>query len=635
MAEWSTKESERTYGIRDWGAGFFHINDNGNVTVCANSKSEDCDKKYNVDLHELTTELMERGIRLPLLIRFPDIVRERVNLLDNCFRKAIQENEYRGDYNGVFPIKVNQHRQLLEHIVEYGSDRNLGLEAGSKPELLVVLALAKKNQSLIICNGFKDEEYIETALLAQKLGKKTIIVIDRYSELPMVLKIAKKLNIKAHIGLRAKLYSQGTGKWIESSGAKSKFGLTPEEMCQAVEQLKIADSLDSLQLVHFHIGSQVKSIQSIKDSLKEGTRYFTEIFNMGANHLIYLDVGGGLGVDYDGTGTSDSSINYSEQEYANDVIYHVGQICDRHKVPHPNIITEAGRSLVAHHSVLIFNVLGKNQVRKNSNSVQLNKSDSPLLHNLDEIYQALNLKNLNESYNDVLELRNDALKLYTLGYLSLNERAKAESLVWANFTKIYDLSKENDDFEEITLKLQSQLSDTYYCNFSIFQSVPDAWAIDQYFPVMPIHRLAEAPSSRAIIADLTCDSDGKMDQFVEDYQATNSLPVHDLESDKDYILGTFLVGAYQESLGDLHNLFGDTDSVDVQLHENGYSVQNVVEGDTVTDVLSYIQYERRELMQNIRNQTEMSISEQKITRDEAKLLLRHYEEGLSGYTYLE
>lgn len=629
MDQWSPEKSEKLYNINEWSGGYFHVNVKGNIQVCP-SKS-----KSGVDLRELTDELLERGIRPPILIRFPDIVKSRIKLLEQCFKNSIKENNYQANYLGVYPIKVNQNRDLVKHIVEYGKDSNLGLEAGSKPELLVVLALNDNPDSLIVCNGFKDEEFIETALLAQKLGKNVLIVVDRSSELPMILSVSKRLNIKPRIGFRCKLYTKGSGKWIESSGARSKFGLTPNEICKSIALLKSEDQLDTLEMVHFHIGSQVKHIQKIKDSLKEGAKYFAEIYRMGASSLKYLDVGGGLGVDYDGTGTTDSSTNYSEQEYANDVIHIVSQCCQRHEVPHPNIITEAGRSLVAHHSVLIFNVLGRNRVRRDKVEIETTKNDSPVIENLQEIYENLSLKTLNESFNDVLALREDALKLYTLGYLSLDERSKAEQLIWANLTKIYKLTKLDEEFEEVYLQLENMLSDTYFCNFSIFQSVPDSWAVKHNFPVVPIQKLHQKPNNRAVIADLTCDSDGKMDIFVEDYETKKSLAVHDLQAGESYYLGTFLVGAYQEALGDLHNLFGDTDSVDVTINNSGYIVEHVMEGDTVSEILSYVHYDRRDLVNQIRKATEKSILQGRLKNAEAKMLLKNYEEGLSGYTYLE
>ena len=631
MGHWSVEKSLERYGTEYWGLDFFRINEQGNMLVTPSGEAH-----RGIDLKDLAEDLQDRGIRLPILVRFPDIVKRRIDLLHECFEKAMSECEYEGKYMPVYPIKVNQHKDLVKQVVEHGRNSRLGLEAGSKPELLVVLAMMKNPEALVICNGFKDEEYIETALLARKIGRNTILVVDRMDELPIILRVSKKLNIQAKIGFRVKLYSKGSGKWIDSSGARSKFGLTPPEICRAMDLLRQENELEALELVHFHIGSQIPSIQSIKSSLKEGARYYVELKKMGASKLCYIDVGGGLGVDYDGTGKTDSSTNYNEQEYANDVVFAISQVCDQHEVEHPNIVTEAGRALVAHHSILLMNVLGSNEVAKTSHSVVPNRKDSPIIHNLAEIYANLNLASLNEAYNDVMELKEDALKLYSLGYLSLEERAKAEDLVWANLTRILNLAQTDpDEFEHIIAHLSDLLSDTYFTNFSIFQSVPDSWAVGHHFPVMPIHRLHEEPSRKAILVDLTCDSDGKIESFVESGKASKSLSVHPLRDNEEYYMGVFLIGAYQEALGDLHNLFGDTDSVDVRLSENGYKVSHVSEGDTVSEVLSYLHYQRGDLIKRIREDIETNIAESRITSKEAKLLVKHYEEGLSGYTYLE
>lgn len=627
---WTIEDSEETYGIKTWGSGYFRVNGKGRVCVTPHGPNGP-----SVDLLDLTEDLRDRGIRTPILVRFPDIVKSRVRLLNSCFAASIKENGYNGRYCGVYPIKVNQQKHLVKEIVRFGHDYNLGLECGSKPELLVVLALMTTDDALIIANGFKDEEYIETALLSQKLGRNTVIVVDRYSELPMIIQAAKKVNTKPRIGFRAKLESKGAGRWIDSSGARSKFGLTPAEIVQGVEYLKSENMLDSLELLHFHIGSQISSIQAIKSSLKEGARFFAELYSLGARPR-FIDVGGGLGVDYDGTGSSDGSINYSEQEYANDVISVIQGICDERKIPHPNIVTESGRSLVAHHSVLIFDVLGVNEVAKASLSQAVDESDHKITRNLNEIYESLTEKNIRECFHDTLQLKDEALQLYTLGYLSITQRAKIENLIWAINTKTAKIAGNNEEFSDITPNLAQELSDTYFCNFSVFQSMPDAWAVDQLFPIMPIHRLNEEPRRRAVLVDLTCDSDGKVDKFISNTDTTkNALEVHYLQPNSPYYLGTFLIGAYQEILGDLHNLFGDTDAVHITITEAGYIVEDVVEGDSVAEVLSYVQYNRSELVDNIRRAAEAGIQRGTITKQEARLLLKHYEEGLAGYTYLE
>lgn len=628
--EWTIEDSQHLYGINAWGAGYFGINTKGNVCVTPEGAAGP-----SVDLTELINDLTERGIRLPILLRFPDIVKARVQLIKGCFDKAIKDYDYKGSYQGVYPIKVNQQRHLVEDIMTFGRDAKLGLECGSKPELLVVLALMKNPEAVIIANGFKDAEYIETALLAQKLGRKTIVVVDRYHELSMILSAAKKLNLVPKIGFRAKLDSKGSGKWIDSSGARSKFGLTPEEIVRGVKLLKENNLLDSLELVHFHIGSQINSIQAVKTSLKEGARIFTELYRMGAP-LKYIDVGGGLGVDYDGSGTSEASTNYTEQEYANDVVSIIQSQCDEKSVPHPSIITEAGRALVAHHSVLVFNVLGVNRVTEYRQTHEVSKEDHKIVRDMHETLQTLKLDNINEAYNDAVNLKNDSLQLFSYGYLSLEQRAKAETIFWAIFTKMASILREFDDDHELLPILEQELSDSLYCNFSVFQSVPDAWAVKQIFPVMPIQRLKEEPTRRAVLVDLTCDSDGKLEKFAETGEVKSDLAVHSVdENTQSYHLGVFLLGAYQEVLGDLHNLFGDTDAVIIGVGSSGYTVEHVEQGDSVSEVLAYMEYSRHELINFIRQTTETGIREGRISPQEARLLLKHYEDGLSGYTYLE
>lgn len=630
MSNWSREKSSDLYKVGSWGSSFFDINEKGNITVTPQGPNGP-----NVDLLELAQDLQERGIRVPMLIRFPDITKARIELLNRCFAKAIEDNGFKGSYRGVYPIKVNQQRHLVEELIKFGSTNRLGLECGSKPELLIVLALMNTPNALIICNGFKDQEYIETAILSQKLGRNTIIVVDRFSELPMIIAAAKKFNTAPKIGLRAKLHSKGAGKWIESSGDRSKFGLTALEIVDAVDLLKRENMLDSLELLHYHIGSQISSISSVKGSLKEGTRFYTELYEMGARPK-YIDVGGGLGVDYDGSGATDSSINYSEQEYANDVVSAIQSTCDEKNVPHPDIVTEAGRALVAHHSVLLFNVLGINEVQAKEPAKTIAKEDHRVVQDLAYIYEQLNEKNMTEFYHDVMHIRETILQLFTFGVLSLAQRAKAENLCWVILTKMEDIAEKTGD--ELLGPLQELLSDTYFCNFSVFQSMPDSWAVGQLFPVLPIHRLNEEPTRKAILVDMTCDSDGKIGQFIQEPGGgakKTTLEVHELNERDPYFMGVFLVGAYQEILGDLHNLFGDTDAVHITVTNAGYTVDHVVEGDTVTEVLSYVQYHRPELIESIRRASEESILRGTIAKNEARLLMRHYEIGLSGYTYLE
>jgi arginine decarboxylase len=632
MSTWSPEKSAEMYGINSWGNGYFRINPNGNVQITPTGPSGP-----SVDLFELTQDLVDRGISIPIMIRFPDIIKSRVELLHGCFQNAFAEYGYKGHYRGVYPVKVNQQKHLVQELVRFGKNINLGLECGSKPELLVVLAMANNNSdAVIICNGFKDVEYIETALLSQKLGRNTIIVVDRREELPMIIAAAKKLSARPKIGFRAKLNTQGAGKWVDSSGARSKFGLTAVEIVEGVEILRKENMLDCLELLHYHIGSQVPSIQSIKSSLKEGARFFYELYAMGAG-LKYIDVGGGLGVDYDGTGNSDSSINYSEQEYANDVVSTLQALCDEKNIPHPNIVTECGRALVAHHSVLVFNVLGVNNLHRSDPPKPANKKDPSIMQDLQYIYEKINKDNMNECFNDLTQAKQETLQLFTYGVLSLEQRAWCENMYFAIATKLLKMTNGGPDYEDIEQNLRQELCDTYFCNFSVFQSVPDSWAVGQLFPVLPIHRLSEEPHREATLADLTCDSDGKIEKFIDTKNGSfrKTMQIHEYREGEQYYMGVFLTGAYQEILGDLHNLFGDTDAVHISIGEAGYTIDHYVPGDTVTEVLTYVQYGRNEMVDSVRMATEESIQKGTITKQEAKLLIKHYEEGLSGYTYLE
>ena len=629
---WTVEDSAKIYGINNWGNGYFRINDAGNVAVTPKGI-----KGNTLDLYELTQELQDRGIRVPIMVRFPDIINERVHLLHSCFQKAFADHSYNGQYRGVYPIKVNQQRHLVQELVKFGKDVHLGLECGSKPELLVVLSLMDSPDRVIICNGFKDVEYIETALLAQKLDREIIIVVDRKDELKLITDAAKKLNIKPKIGFRAKLNTQGAGKWVDSAGARSKFGLTAVEIVEGVEYLKKLNMLDCLELLHYHIGSQVPSIQSIKSSLREAARFYTELYSLGAK-MKYIDVGGGLGVDYDGSGVGDSSVNYSEQEYANDVVSTLQVLCDEKGVPHPNIVTESGRALVAHHSVLIFNVMGVNNLFQQEPPTAATKKDPAIMQDMQYIFEKLTPENLNECFNDLMQAKTETLNLFTYGVLNLTQRAWCESMFFAVATKMLALAQHTPDSDDIVSVLRETLCDTYFCNFSVFQSVPDSWAVGQLFPVMPIHNHKNEPCHEATLADLTCDSDGKIEKFIdtETGEVKKTLRIHPFkEGDSPYFLGVFMTGAYQEILGDLHNLFGDTDAVHISINSSGYTVDHYIPGDTVTEVLTYVQFGRAEMVDNVRQFTEESISNGNITKQEAKSFIRHYEEGLSGYTYLE
>jgi arginine decarboxylase len=632
---WSVEDSRQLYGIEKWGYPFFGLNKKGHVAISENFEKS---SSKQIDLLELVEDLEKRGIKLPLLVRFPDVLKERVRHLFGCFNQAIAESSYQGKYMGVYPVKVNQEKHLVEDLMRLGDQHGLGLECGSKPELLIALSKMKSTEGLLICNGFKDFDYIETALLSLKMGRNTIIVIDRFSELSLVLKAYKEHGIRPKIGFRAKLYSQGSGRWAESSGQKSKFGLSPSEIVEACRVLSDEGLLDCLELLHYHIGSQVPSIQDIKTSLKEGGRFFSELFELGAKPK-YLDVGGGLGVNYDGSGNSQSSVNYTDQEYANDVIYTIKAICQERSIPHPNIITESGRALVAHSSVLIFNVLGSNQTQKLRETKEIGETNHQVLRDLDDVAKYLNKRTIIESYNDLNQIRKDVLQLFSYGVLNLSQRATAEVMINNLYIKIKKIAKDSDmDFTDLIHELDSLLCETYYCNFSLFQSLPDSWAMGQVFPVIPLHRHNEEPTKRAVLVDLTCDSDGTLNKFIDPTSSTpqSYLEVHDVHEDEPYYIGVFLTGAYQEILGDMHNLFGDTDAVHVIFDkDDGYKVVDVVEGDTIGEMLNYVSFEPKNLIRDLKQDCLEACNSKMMTDRESRLLIKKFEESLLSYTYLK
>ncbi len=628
LRAWTVKDSAELYNIKGWGKDFFSINEAGHVEVTPAGPGS-----LKIDLKELVDDLRSRGLNLPLLIRFSDILRTRVEQLCGAFQQAIAENEYKGVYRGVYPIKVNQQRHVVEELMEYGRPFNLGIEAGSKPELLVALALQENPEALILCNGYKDRAFIETALLAQKLGRKVIITMDRLGELDTVLTASRELDIRPMIGVRARLTTKGAGKWVESTGDRSKFGLTTAEIVATVEKLRSEGMLDCLQLLHFHIGSQITNIRAVKDALRESARIFVELHSLGAN-MRYLDCGGGLGVDYDGSQTNfHSSVNYTLQEYAADIVSQVAEACNAKGVPHPDIVTESGRALVAHHSVLIFNVLGTNEILVGQIPESLAKDEHPVIQQLYETYDGVSRKNFQEAYHDALQIKEEAITAFNLGFLDLKARARVEELFWATCEKILKIVRDLPYVPDELEGLEKQLSDTYYCNFSLFQSIPDHWAVRQLFPTLPIDRLNKAPTRRAVLADLTCDSDGKMDQFIDLRDVKHFLELHPTNGEP-YLIGTFLVGAYQEILGDLHNLFGDTDAVHVKIDGDDYRVEHVVEGDSVAEVLAYVQYSKEDLVSRVRRAVEAALRDKRLTMAESGRFMQRYEQALEGYTYL-
>ncbi|MAJ60220.1 MAG: arginine decarboxylase [bacterium TMED88] len=570
-----------------------------------------------------------------MLIRFSDILASRIEALADAFHSAMEAAEYPGRFRGVYPIKVNQQRHVVEEIVQYGRSRGVGLEAGSKPELLIAIASLDTPDALIICNGFKDRAYVETAMLAQRLGRTPVLVVDRFSELELIIKTSRELGIRPKVGLRARLTAQGSGRWHESSGRRSKFGLSPSEIVRAVERLRAEDLLDCLTLLHCHIGSQITSIRAHKEALREVAQIYVGLRALGAESLELMDVGGGLAVDYDGSQSDlPSSANYRVQEYANDVVDALQRACHAASVPVPDLITESGRSMVAHHSVLLFDVIGANRMMTGEPPPPVAANDHPLLLQLEEVRKTIETGRIEEAYHDAVQIRDEAASLFALGHLDLPCRARVDALFLHCCEKIHDAADQIDPVPEDLAALAGELADTYFGNFSVFQSAPDHWAVRQLFPVMPIHRLDERPERQAAFADLTCDSDGKIDRFINREDGQRTLELHEFDG-RPYYLGVFLVGAYQEILGDLHNLFGDTDAVHVRLHENnGYEIEHVVEGDEISEVLSYVQYDLRALQEGMRRTIESALRAGRIDLDDSRLLRRRFEEGLREYTYL-
>jgi len=630
MRKWRIEDSAELYNIAGWGINYFSINDKGHVVVTPRKDG------VEIDLRELVDELQLRDVSSPMLIRFPDILDNRIEKMANCFKIAADEYVYKAQNFIIYPIKVNQMRPVVEEIVNHGKKFNIGLEAGSKPELHAVIAINTDSDSLIICNGYKDEDYIELALLAQKMGKRIFLVVEKLNELKLIASISKRLKIKPNIGIRIKLASSGSGKWEDSGGDASKFGLTSSELIEALEFLKKNKMKDCLRLVHFHIGSQVTMIRRIKNALREASQFYYQLYKQGFA-VEFVDIGGGLGVDYDGTRSSNSecSVNYSIQEYVNDSISTMVDVCEKHGIPHPNIITESGRSLTAHHSVLIFDVLEATTLPTWQEDEEIKEGDHEFVRELYSIWDTLNLPRMLESWHDAQQIREEALDMFSLGILDLKTRAQVERLFWSIAREIHQMTSETKHIPEDFRQLPRLLSDKYFCNFSLFQSLPDSWAIDQIFPIMPIQRLDEKPDRSATLQDITCDSDGKIDNFISTRNFSYYLPVHSINARDTYYIGVFLVGAYQEILGDLHNLFGDTNAVHVSVTEDGYEIDQVIDGETVAEVLDYVQYNAKKMVRTVETWVTSSVKSGIISAGEGKEFLSNYRSGLYGYTYLE
>lgn len=630
MKKWTIEDSKELYNINGWGVSYFGINEEGNVYV---SPSKD---QTRIDLKEVMNELALRDVTTPVLLRFPDILDNRIEQTASCFQKAKKEYDYKAENFIIYPIKVNQMQPVVEEIISHGRKFNLGLEAGSKPELHAVIAVQCQSDSLIICNGYKDQSYIELALLAQKMGKRIFIVIEKLNELEIIAKAAKKLNVKPNLGIRIKLASSGSGKWEESGGDASKFGLTSSELLEALRILDEKGLHNCLRLIHFHIGSQITKIRRIQTALREAAQFYINLHKMGYN-VDFVDCGGGLGVDYDGTRSpsSESSVNYTIQEYVNDCVYTFVDAANKNNIQHPNIITESGRSLAAHHSVLVIDVLETASLPRMSEEFEPTETDHQLVKDLYEIWDNLNPRSILEDWHDAEQIREEALDLFAHGIVDLKTRAEIEGMYWSICREINTLTKQLKHVPEELRKMDKLLADKYFCNFSLFQSLPDSWAIDQLFPILPIQRLDERPTRNATLQDITCDSDGKIANFVTNRHISHVLPVHQLKKSDQYYLGVFLVGAYQEILGDMHNLFGDTNAVHISVKDGRYHIDQIIDGETVEEVLDYVQYNPKKLVRQLEIWVAKSVKAGKISLEEGKEFLSNYRSGLYGYTYLE
>ena len=630
MKKWTIEDSKELYNMNGWGTSYFGINNAGNVYVTP------CKNETQIELKEVMDELALRDVTPPVLLRFPDILDSRIEKTASCFAHAKSEYDFKGENFIIYPIKVNQMQPVVEEIISHGRKFNLGLEAGSKPELHAVIAVQCQSDSLIICNGYKDQSYIELALLAQKMGKRIFIVVEKLNELDTIARAAKKMGVKPNLGIRIKLASSGSGKWEESGGDASKFGLTSSELLEALDLLDKKGMRDCLRLIHFHIGSQITKIRRIQTALREAAQFYVQLHKMGYN-VDFVDCGGGLGVDYDGTrsSSSESSVNYSIQEYVNDCIYQFVDAANKNDIPHPNIITESGRSLTAHHSVLVIDVLETASLPEMPEEFEAKDTDHQLVKDLYDIWDNINQRSMMEDWHDAEAIREEALDLFSHGLIDLKTRAEIESMFWSVCHEVNTLAKQMKHIPEELRNLDKLLADKYFCNFSLFQSLPDSWAIDQLFPIVPIQRLDERPTRNATLQDITCDSDGKITNFVSNRHVSHVLPVHTLKKNEDYYLGVFLVGAYQEILGDMHNLFGDTNAVHISVKDGTYHIDQIIDGETVEEVLDYVQYDPKKLVRQLERWVTKSVKQGKITLEEGKEFLSNYRSGLYGYTYLE
>lgn len=637
-AAWSIQAADELYRVSAWSEGYFAIDASGRVAVRRNAESEQL-----VPLDEIREGLSLRGFETPLVLRFDDILRDRLDQMAEVFARAIEANAYQGDYRLVYPIKVNQQRHVVEQIYRHGERHAFGIEVGSKPELLAALPLtAGSGERPIVCNGFKDDRYIEAVILATKLGRNIIPVVEDYAELERIVRFAKLHGVRPHVGARVKLATRGVGRWESSSGHHAKFGLFVSELLAMLQLLREEGMADCFELLHCHVGSQIHDIRVVKNVINEVGQIYVELHRMGAG-LRYLDLGGGLAVDYDGSQRStEASMNYTLQEYANDLVARVANVCNQAEIPHPTLLTESGRAMTAHHSVLVVDVLGSSGVDRickmpiGMDDWSEEEEIPQPVQDLRDAWQGLNAENFWENLHDAQQAREEAINLFALGYLGLPARALVERMFWSTCVKVRDLSRVHDDEHDDLEALEDLLRSTYFTNFSLFQSIPDSWAIEQQFPVVPLTRMNERPDQRAVLADITCDSDGKVERFIGESDPRETLDLHTLRPGEGYYLGFFLVGAYQETLGDLHNLFGDTHVAHIKLEDDGgWTVEETVEGDTVREVLSYVQYDVDKLVRDLRRDCELAVREGRLQLKEARGLLRFYEAGLAGYTYLE